>query len=272
MESDSQQYQRRSVYKTLLTTTATYLGTLALIAYPLGFATFWVQVWREYTHDAATALYGASLVSASIVVAKSFAVLASAFLIIGGTSCMVTVGVSWYRLGTWVSEKMPEELVGIRLARLILVSKRGRALYLLSALLLAAMAPYTIWWFPLELENGVDIFYYVCAVLVAGGGAAVGSNLLFQDIEELQDNHTIYGQAMPLMAASALVASLFLVPLMPSNLPRVRFSEGAVEEATLISHSEGYWYVVNTPETGVLALPDDAVGTATITETPPITP
>ena len=262
MDSTPQKPKSYLQFKTWLAIGATYFGTLALIAYPLGFATFWIQVWREYTYDAATALYAASLMPGSVVVAKAFAVLASALLTIVGTSGLVAVGVSWYRVGTWASQVIPEELLESRTVLLFLVSKRGRVLYLLVVLLLAAVTPYTGWW--LSLKNGADIFYYSCAVLIAGGGVAVGSNLLFRDMEEMQDKRTVYGQAIPLMAASALVASLFLVPLMPSDLPSVQFSEGTVEEAILISHSEGYWYVVDPPESGVLALPDSAVGTVTI--------
>ncbi len=183
---------------------------------------------------------------------------------------MVAQSVLSYRGAIMLSEKMGDELPKISSLRLLVLSEKGRISYLLVGLFVAVTTPYALWL--VSLEDRADVFYYACAVLVASGGALIGTNLLFRNLEELPDRSIIYGQAIPLMAASALIASLFLVPLMPSNLPSVRFSEGTIEEATLISHSEGYWYVVDTPETGVLAMPDTAVGTATILEASESTP
>lgn len=264
MDETSQQSDSHPKLNTWLTVAATYLGTLVLIAYPLGFTTFWVQVWREYTHDAATALYAASLMPGPVVVAKSFTVFASALFTIGPVSTAAVHNVTVFRFRAMMPKELEEEISEVRSLRFLYLSKKGRVVYLFVSLSIAATIPYMLWL--VSLDSSADVFYYVCAMLVAGGGTFVGTYLLFESLAGVPDRSRIYGQAIPLIASSALVASLFLVPLSPSNLPKVQFSEGTVEEAALISHSEGYWYVVNTPKTNILALPDSGVGTATIEE------
>ncbi len=66
------------------------------------------------------------------------------------------------------------------------------------------------------------------------------------------------------LALSAAIACLFLIPLQPPPLANVTFS-GAVDcEARLISHSQGYWYVIKNGDRSVTAIPDSTAGTTTI--------
>ncbi len=44
----------------------------------------------------------------------------------------------------------------------------------------------------------------------------------------------------------------------------VRFSGDAHGQAKLISHSQGYWYVIKNGDRTVTAIPDSTVGTVTI--------
>lgn len=248
-------------YKTVLAVVATYLVPLLVLAYPLGFLTFMVQVWREHTYDAASAMYAASLMPASVVVAKSLAVLGSALFVIWGVSAFSAYTIASHRMVSVRKKDFEEELSGRRFTRWFMLNKTGRAAQLFMGFSLAAMLPYAL--LLVSLNDGTDLFYYSCAVLVAGVGSVVGALTLMGRPGEPPDKRTVYTRALPVMAGSVVLASLLLVPVFPTKLPVVRFSDGAVDGAALVSHADGYWYVVN-DDAEVVAMPDDAVGTATI--------
>jgi hypothetical protein len=65
-------------------------------------------------------------------------------------------------------------------------------------------------------------------------------------------------------ALNLIIAALFLIPLQAPPLTTVRFTNTAFEDAKLITHSQGYWYVIKQGDDDVTALPDEVVGTATI--------
>jgi hypothetical protein len=64
--------------------------------------------------------------------------------------------------------------------------------------------------------------------------------------------------------AGALLAAMALIPLRQPSLPVAQFSDGPAEEAILISHQEGYWYVLQEDERSLTAIPDDEAGTVSI--------
>lgn len=266
MDSNTQKSQNRFTFKTLLTVAVTYLGTLVLIAYPLGFATFWVQVWREHTHDAATALYAASLMPVPVVVAKSFVVLGTTLIVIWGVCAIAAKTVASYRVVSVRKAEIEEQLSDSRFIRSFMLGRRWRIWHIFTGLSVAALLPFALEL--ISLNNGTDVFYYGCAVLVAGGGAVIGTLMLCDRPGESLDKRTLYVNVMPVMIGSAVIACLLLVPVLPTKLPMVQFSEGKVKEAALISHSEGYWYVVDNAKAGIIALPDGTVGTATVSEVP----
>jgi hypothetical protein len=269
MNPEPQQSEKRPVIKTLLTLAATYLATLAIIAYPLGFLTLWIQIWREYTHDAATAIYAVSLIPVAVVVVKAFAALGTALFFVMGVSASASQFIAFYGAVDLEGEETRTRLSGRRFRRFwefFLFDKKWRAAQLLNGFLVGALLP---WAFELvSIDSGTDAFFYTCSVLIAGGGVVIGNSMLFKHLNEQHDLRAIYAKALPIMISSVVVAAFLLIPLQPPEFPVVRFSEGTVEEARLISHSEGYWYVIAEGKRAVMALPDNTVGTATVSEEP----
>ena len=62
----------------------------------------------------------------------------------------------------------------------------------------------------------------------------------------------------------ALLAAMALIPLQQTPLPVARFSDVAVREATLISQTGRHWYVIQEGEHSLSVLPNDEVGTVSI--------
>lgn len=264
MNQDAQQSQPRVTYNTLLAMAATYLGTLALIAYPLGFIILWVQVWRGYTYGTDTALYAASLVPVPVVIAKSFAVLGTALFILSTVSAIFAESIMSYWVVSVHREDFERLLSGSRFRRSFLLGRKWQVVHLILGFLAAAFLPWALGF--VSLDEGMDVFCFVCAVLVAGGGAITGALVLSRRPGELPEERKPYTTAVPVIVGSTVIACLLLVPVLPAKLPVVHFSEGAVNEATLITHSQGYWYVLGGDEAGVTALPNDEVGMVTISE------
>ncbi len=269
MNPEPKQSERRPLIKTLLTLAVTYLGTLAFIAYPLGFLTLWIQIWREYTHDAATAIYAVSLIPVAVVVVKTLAALGTALLVIMFVTASAGRATAFFGVVDLEGEETRTRLSGRRFRRFwqfFLFDRVWRAAYLLMGFCVGALLPYAVEW--VSIDSGTDAFFYSCSVLIAGGGVVIGTSMLYKHLKEQNDLRAIYTKALPIMISSVVVAVFLLIPLQPPKFPVVRFSEGTVEEARLISHSEGYWYVLAEGKRAVIALPDNAVGSATVSEEP----
>ena len=54
---------------------AAYITSLAVITYPVGFITLWLQIWRGYISDSFTAMYATSLMPIPVVAGRSLSVL-----------------------------------------------------------------------------------------------------------------------------------------------------------------------------------------------------
>lgn len=208
MNPEPQQSEGRPVFKTLLTLAATYLGTLAIIAYPLGFLTLWIQIWREYTHDAATAVYAVSLVPVAVVVVKAFAALGTALFFVMGISGTAGQSIALYGAIDLDGEETRTRLSGSRFRRfwqVFLFDRRWRAVYFLNGVFVAAFVPWVAEL--VSIDSGVDTFFYTCSVLMAGGGAAIGTSMLFKHLNEQHDLRAIYAKALPIMISPAPFAA-----------------------------------------------------------------
>jgi hypothetical protein len=73
--ADSVEDSRREWIMGLGQLTVAYIGISGLLTHPFGFLTFLVQLARGYEIDYATALYAASLIPASSIVAKILPIL-----------------------------------------------------------------------------------------------------------------------------------------------------------------------------------------------------
>lgn len=250
---------------------ASTLGALAVIAYPLGLIAYWIQIWRDYTHDATVALYAASLVPVSVAAGRALELLFVAFMVANfalfGISLTHTLKVAKYS---------GRERTGLR--RWMLTT-RGRIVTTLIDFGLAAFLPLGIGL--ISLDRVGDVPFYLCAVAVAGGGGHLVSSLTAGNLKEVEETRRTVGiegheeeiardflsawlRAGVALAVTAVVACLFLIPLQSPPLAEVTFDGTGGTGAKLISHSEGYWYVIESGDRNVTAIPDSTASTAKI--------
>jgi hypothetical protein len=82
--------------RNLPTLVAGFLGALAIVAYPIGFFAYWVQIWSEYTHDPTTALYAAALIPVPVAVGRAVGVLVVA-VVAGSISTGAASGFAYFK-------------------------------------------------------------------------------------------------------------------------------------------------------------------------------
>jgi hypothetical protein len=255
---------------------AGFLGSLALVAYPLGFIAYWVQIWREYTHDATTALYAAALIPVPVAAGGALGMLQVAFFA-SSVATGAALAVGQIKILSDISDASRDEALGE--SRLhswflrLIVSRGGRVVVVGLAVGTAALAPLV---FELiVLDSGSDVFLYACGAIVAGSGGLIAAWLIFytepsieSEEEPTGDGHDSRSpvQGIIVLATATIIAAGLLIPLQSPALATVRFSAGGTNQASLIAHSAGYWYVVERGETDVVALPDKAVGEVTISD------
>lgn len=257
----SEQATSQSLAYNLPTIVAAYLASLAIIAYPLGFYTLWTQIWREYTHDSFTALYATALLPAPAVAGRALSILY--LLIYTGAAASIitealTIRVFLLRGRDDLAQAFLEEdfLTSWRHAsRMGKVQTIGVGLTALGQAVLIPLAASIV-----VLDSLLDLFLYALYVLfVVGSGLWAGSILS-------QSHWERFTAGVVAIYIGALLAAMALIPLQQTPLPVVRFSDGVVREATLISQAGDYWYVIQEGEHSLSVLPNDAVGTISISE------
>jgi hypothetical protein len=238
------------------------LGALAIVAYPIGFFAYWVQIWSEYTHDPTTALYAAALIPVPVAVGRAVGVLVVA-VVAGSISTGAASGFAYFK---FFSPLYPAEessrFVGF--AFRFAFSRFGRAVFFISTVATSASAPLV---FQLVvLESASDIFFYACAGIIAGASGLIGMWLILGSHPDEGPDLRSGVPGIITIATGTIIAAMFLIPLQSAPLAKVHFSDAADCDARLIAHSVGYWYVVERGKTDVIALPDESVGEVTITE------
>lgn len=269
--------ESRSLLRSLPTILAGTLASLAVIVYPLGLVAYWVQMWRDYTHDATVALYAASLAPAPVVAYRSLDLL------------LTTIVVAFLSSSGSLLFHMPIDEAKIEARTTVLTVlvrlMRSRAyrffyaiLYVLTiGLLLALVEP------PIIPLNGTsDMLLYGCAVVVAGGGGLLASEMIGKMFRtpaarntDATENHErvakreFFGtsvRAGATLISGAVVAAVILIPVQSPSLVSITFTGSVDYEAKLIGHSQGYWYVIKNGERDVTAIPDSTAGTVNISE------
>jgi hypothetical protein len=264
----------------------------------LGFLVYWVQIWREYTNDSTTALYAASLIPAPVAAGRmlgafpaaltmvSVAVLAS-FLWEGKTEseAEASPGPPWRplfeaRWYAWLTQWLTQAAKAAR--------KLGITILGIVAAVVGPLVTGHV-----RLDSPSDVFFYLCAAIIAGAGGLYSAQLLLlmrpADLFDFFFRPREYRrrrefrawwvrsagyyfrsdlQSFATLVTSILVAALFLMPLQSPPLASVRFSSVASEDAKLLTHEQGYWYVIKDGNRNVMALPDEAVGNVTISPHP----
>lgn len=265
----------RSLLRSLSAVVAGTFGFLAIIGYPLGLIAYWIQMWRDYTHDATVALYAASLVPVPVATGRALGLLP--VIVVVAVLAMFSMSFTHQIRVLTYYVRDTTQLTGLRR---LLLSRAGKVFSSILALSIAAtLVPLNTDLIPL---NGTgDVLFYLCAVAVAGGGGELVSRILARNLErnreiwetvDAGDREEIAGReflsaglrAGATLASTAIITALFLIPLQSPPLANVTFS-GAVDcQAKLISHSQGYWYVIKNGDRSVTAIPNSTAGTANI--------
>lgn len=241
------------------------LASLAVVVYPLGLFAYWIQIWREYTHDATTALYAASLLPPPVLAGSSLDLLPAAFAAffvasaVGSATGVLTI------LPMLMDDARPDSYG--RVAR-ILFSGPGRIVVFVLQTVPAMAAPWALDLVTLNSPN--DVFFYLCAVTIAAAGGLLQALLLNRGVkreETVEEDKPLPTGVQSILAlvTSMILAAVFLVPLYSPSLANIRFSDVPSGDAKLLTHSQGYWYVLKSGDRSVTALQDESVGTATIT-------
>lgn len=265
----------RSLLRSLSAVVAGTFGFLAIIGYPLGLIAYWIQMWRDHTHDATVALYAASLVPVPVATGRALGLLPVIVVVAVLASFAMSVTHQLRVLTYYVRDTT--QLTG--LSRLLL-SRAGKVFFsILNLSIAATLLPLYTDLIPLSRTG--DVLFYLCAVAVAGGGGELVSRILARNLErnreiwetvDVGNREEIVGRefvsaslrAGATLALTAIITALFLIPLQSPPLANVTFSGAVDYQAKLIGHSQGYWYVIKNGERDVTAIPNSTAGTANI--------
>jgi len=290
-----EQATRQSLAQTLPAAMAAYLGSLAIIAYPLGLFTLWTQIWRFHTHDSFTAMYAASLIPLPAATSKALGVL-DLLLYTGLGAGLIFVffvqsetlrqsnilhhhisRAEYRRVSRRVLRRVASTDEGLDINK-VLGGHETWFSFLRSAFrpddklvfgmffcasLQAALVPLM---FGHEMfgrsipTSFLDIYLYAWYLVFVCLGGTWGAFLIYRRPRGRGD--LIAGYTV--LYAGALLAAMALIPLQQPSLPVAEFSEDTVNEAILISHQEGYWYVIQEDQRSLTAIPDDEAGRVSI--------
>lgn len=239
-----------------------YLSALVVLAYPVSLVTLWIQLAGFYGFDYWMALYAASLVPATFVVGKIITVVFFSFI----TStvvwywCMYLWG---YRAFHRAGYSIPGNPLGLEdpdkpeggntttIGQSVFSMQRFTAIgltlttpTLLFPLLLAQLS-----WF----NTGVYAAYLLLVVL----GSFIGVPLLAGALED-ESSQKLYKARVVLFTVSVL-AAVPLAGLGSPALPTAELDSGERSQTvSLLSHSAGYWHVID-QNSAIVHIPDDDV-------------
>lgn len=267
--------ESRSLLRSLPTILAGTLASLAVIVYPLGLVAYWIQMWRDYTHDATVALYAASLAPAPVVADRSLDLLLTTIVV-----AFLSPSASLLFQMPIDEAKIEARPTALRVLTRLVLSRAFRFFFAVlsvgtTGLLFAIVEP------PIIPLNGTsDMLLYWCAVVVAGGGGLLASEMMGKIFRTLAarntdatENHEgaanreFFGtsvRAGATLILGAVVAAVILIPVQSPSLASITFTGSVDYEAKLIGHSQGYWYVIKNGERDVTAIPDSTAGTVNI--------
>jgi hypothetical protein len=117
------------------------------------------------------------------------------------------------------------------------------------------------------LDSAIDVLFYVAAAVIAAAGGLFATWLAFSLVKAAAVEGYDFRSFVPsviVLVTTIIIAALFFIPLHSPALPTVRFSDVSGGDAKLLTHSQGYWYVIKDGDRSVTAVPDEAVGNATI--------
>ena len=201
-----------SFLRSLPTVIAGTLAALAVIVYPLGLLAYWIQIWRDYTHDATTALYAASLLPPPVAAGNALDLLPTAFV----AALVATFASNAFPV--LIFRPTPTDTAPEWFTRLIRVvfSNPGRIVIFILGLTPALLVPLVL--NLVTLDSATDVFFYACAVTVAAVGGLYQLWLLVQPELETRTADAaippnILWQGILALFVPVVLAALLLIPL-----------------------------------------------------------
>ena len=261
---------------------ATLLAAIAVVIYPLGFVVFWIQLWLDYTHNSAVALHAASLVPVPVAAIAALTVLQTTLLIGGAAVSVVHGSILLFvmrgkgRNLQFFPESNPEGEEGgqttaspfakgkkaIRQHAINPIKKRLTYPLILLMITVVVLACVLLGFKGfVRFDEGTDYVWLIPFLVVT---VVVGGLATYRTITGNASLRRELANIFLIIYLGAIVASLTLVPLQQLSLPRVEFSDGPVETATLIAHKDGYWYVIEDCQNKLSAVEKESVGTVKI--------
>jgi hypothetical protein len=247
---------------------AGHLTALAVLAYPAGLITLWIQLTGYYGFDYWTALHAASLVPTTVVVGKIATVFCFSMLtnaVVFGWSIRVWGYKEFHRglyniAGNPLGLEDPDNPIGggkTTLGQYMFSMERFLAIgitLLLPTMIFPLFVPTT--WF------NVGILVAFMLLVIAGSYATTP---LVLKAAEQESRPKLYKGIVVAYAAAVLAA----VPLAGLGSPALQTveitSEGQKREVAVLAHADGYWHVIDHNNT-LTYMPDDEVeGSVTIT-------
>lgn len=236
-----------------------YLAAFAVLANPIGFITLSIQLMVYYEFGYWMSLQVAQLVPTALVVGKVAAVFFFSLMTnaaVGGLCVMVWEYKSIHKNlhsipGNPLGLEDPDNPIGdgkTTLGQYLFTMQR----YAMIVILL--MLPTMI--FPLILTSWFNAgIYAVYIALIVVGSYAIAPSIL--DAVNNESRTQLY-KSMAVAYAVSLLVAIPLVGLGSPSLPTAEIvSEEQKLEVDILSHSDGYWHVIN--QKTLTSIPDDEV-------------
>ena len=239
-----------------------YFSALVVLAYPASLVTLWIQLASYYRFEYWTALYAASSVPITLVVGK--VVLIALYSLLANVAvwnlCLFVFGYRplhkaiYNTSGNPYGLEHPDEQTNRRettVGQLWFWSQRILAIIAVFVVIPSLVLPSSIFasWF----ELGIYLAYLLLVFL----GAYISVPVVVASME-MDSRHKFYQGVAVVFAVSILAA----VPLAGSgspSLPTVEMNlSGQKQTVAVLSHSDGYWHVINQNE-DIVHIPADEV-------------
>lgn len=236
-----------------------YLGFFIVIFYPVSIVSVWLRLLDAYDLAPITALYAVSLVPNTVVLAVS-----GGALLFSSTTAFISAYTSSLVLLKPMFDEIKEGTSSKEEGELRQRSQISRAFSWFGSYIVPPLAgvfgPVWLLYSPITLEvTRYDYVLFTVYALLTVLGGVVGMSLLLpkRDGTELSRSKKIIGAVI--VYSSISLASLSLASIQEISMPEVEFgSENTVEEATLLNHKDGYWYII-TEKGKVTAIKDNNV-------------
>lgn len=238
----------------LAETFTVYVGIPALLLYPLGLFMLALQLYRHYDLKFLTAWYASSLVPNAVVAGHG----AKAFLMplfISLVVCLLVAKVTFRLRGGWKSEgRLSPDSPWARIRALVKAAPRviiGIALLIVSVVIVLFVIAYS--------SDYGNLFAIPTAILVSFvGGFFIYLNHQSSEYKAMKLSKGVAEgwilSGLAIAYAGGLAGAFATVYVQGDTLPRVTIEHNASSDeypplitGLLLSHSEGYWFVLTTP-------------------------